>query len=73
MTEQRWIIWSEEHGAWWRPGEMGYTRSIREAGRYKRDHAERIVARANAYLDQRLGLKHFNEMAIPDPVDAERP
>jgi hypothetical protein len=40
------LIWSNQHEAWWRPSERGYTPSIEEAGRYPRSVAERIVARA---------------------------
>lgn len=32
MGEQKWLIWSNEHGAWWRPKSLGYTRIIGEAG-----------------------------------------
>jgi hypothetical protein len=46
------LIWSNQHGTWWRPDERGYTQYIEEAGRYPRDHAERIVARAT--LDGQL-------------------
>lgn len=56
-----WLIWSEEHGAWWAPGEHGYTRSIVEAGRYSEDRAKEIVARAN------YPLGTFHEIALPDP------
>jgi hypothetical protein len=40
------VIWSNEHRAWWRPTESGYTTVIEEAGRYERVAAEAIVARA---------------------------
>jgi hypothetical protein len=29
-----WLVWSNEHGGFWAPDDMGYVRSIREAGRY---------------------------------------
>jgi hypothetical protein len=57
-----WVIWSEEHGAWWGPGERGYMRSLRDAGRYPEAVARKIVAKANRYLrDGRI-----NEVAMPD-------
>lgn len=40
------LIWSNQHGAWWRPNERGYTNSLDEAGRYDRATAQRIVDRA---------------------------
>lgn len=58
-----WVIWSEEHGAWWAPGGRGYILSLRHAGRYSAEHAAAIVARANAHC--RPGV--FYEIAIPDP------
>ena len=30
----KWLIWSEEHGAWWMPNAYGYTRSLADAGHY---------------------------------------
>lgn len=42
------LIWSEEHGAWWNPNGMGYTRSMQRAGRYSKADAERISDNANA-------------------------
>ena len=33
------LIWSNEHGAWWRPNAAGYTMRIEEAGRYSREEA----------------------------------
>jgi hypothetical protein len=41
------LIWSEEHGAWWRAGSRGYTVSMREAGRYTRAEADQICRSAN--------------------------
>jgi hypothetical protein len=62
-----WVIWSEEHGAWWAPGSHGYTTSLRQAGRYSRERAEEIVENANRYL--REGAR--NEVALPDPWPRE--
>jgi hypothetical protein len=63
------IIWSEEHGAWWGPGEHGYTRSLRSAGRYSKEHAEEIVRDANVYL----GIGELHEIAILDPLGGTAP
>ena len=53
------VIWSIEHGQWWRPNEMGYTPSPTEAGVYDRADTDRILARANRVT--------VNECAIPLP------
>lgn len=39
----RYLIWSNQHGRWWRPGRRGYTTAIEVAGRYSRAEAEMIV------------------------------
>lgn len=33
------LVWSHEHGAWWRPNGRGYTTDINRAGRYTREEA----------------------------------
>lgn len=40
------LVWSNEHVAWWRPGRSGYTMDIREAGVYSETEARDIVAQA---------------------------
>lgn len=60
----RYVIWSFEHDAWWRPGAMGYTPDFDKAGRYGGDEAARIVADAN--------IVHVNEEAIPEDEAAVR-
>ena len=67
------LIWSEEHQAWWRANSCGYTTSIRQAGRYPEEEAKRIVFNANGGDLPRT----FCEVAfaVPDEFDAwlERP
>lgn len=41
------LIWSNEHGMWWKPGERGYTTLTHQAGRYSEADVERILAKAN--------------------------
>jgi hypothetical protein len=41
MTDDTYLIWSHEHGAWWGPGGCGYVRSLDRAGRYS--HAEALA------------------------------
>jgi len=62
-AEGVWLVWSEEHGAWWGAGKTGYTRSIVDAGRYSEAEAKGIEDNANRHLRQ-----GFNEVALPDPV-----
>jgi hypothetical protein len=62
------VIWSEEHGAWWGPGRHGYTRSLKAAGRYGEAEAREIVRQANQYIFCRQGAGQFNELAIVDPL-----
>jgi len=38
MSEE-YVVWSNEHSAWWRPQECGYTTMLEAAGRYSRDDA----------------------------------
>lgn len=45
--EPNYLIWSNEHRAWWRRASRGYTTSIIEAGRYSRDEAMNICSGAN--------------------------
>lgn len=48
MTQTtNYLIWSNEHTAWWRPESAGYTVSIDHAGRYSRDEAMKICKGAN--------------------------
>jgi hypothetical protein len=52
MTEQemKWLIWSNEHTAWWRANHLGYCYSRAEAGRYTFEEACDVVKNANYAL-----------------------
>jgi hypothetical protein len=74
------LIWSNEHGMWWRDNESGYTQHIDEAGRYDRADAERIVAKAT--LDGQLSMQRedprngrryeeFSEVIVAAPETLE--
>lgn len=54
------VILSFEHDAWWRPGGMGYTPHLVEAGHYSKAESARIVADANRYS----GSRHPHETAL---------
>lgn len=43
----KYLIWSEEHGAFWRPLRRGYTTSLKAAGRYSQEEADAIAKSAN--------------------------
>jgi hypothetical protein len=62
MTNERaiWLIWSNEHGRWWRPAQAGYTSLIEQAGRYPRSVADMIIR------DSNWG-GNINEMAVLAP------
>jgi hypothetical protein len=48
---KEWLIWSIEHGAWWAPNSLGYTKSRKNAGLYSWDDALAIVRGANTGLN----------------------
>lgn len=54
------LIWSNEHCGWWKPGRSGYTREMKEAGLYSRDEALRICRQA--VLGSSGGV--FNELPV---------
>ena len=59
-TDNLYLIWSEEHGAWWKANKTGYTRFIREAGRYSLEEAIDIVRQGNFCCKPGT----FNELAL---------
>jgi len=65
------VIWSNEHGAYWRPDERGYTRKLSEAGRYPLARAIQICVRANAHLDdEAVPYETIRPISEGDSVDA---
>ena len=60
----RFLVWSNEHRMWWRGNQRGYTEFIDEAGRYPRDEAARIVAKAT--LDGVLTVRRTNPVTGED-------
>lgn len=55
------VIWSNEHRAWWRPNECGYCTMLAGAGRYTREDALAICIRAR-------GGRRFNDNPSEIPV-----
>ena len=45
-AQMKWLVYSREHNAWWRPGRMGYTVHMNEAGRYSQSEADEICRNA---------------------------
>ena len=46
VRADEYLIWSDEHRAWWRPRRSGYTTHISAAGRYSREEALSICRNA---------------------------
>jgi hypothetical protein len=44
--EDPYLVWSNEHRGWWRPGGWGYTPGLKQAGRFSRAQAIDICKRA---------------------------
>lgn len=41
---ENYLIWSHEHGLWWRANRSGYAVAVKDAGRYTRAEAIKICA-----------------------------
>lgn len=60
-----WLIWSQEHRGWWKPGELGYTPDITHAGRYPLDQAVRICRAANIHLSAAGAIPEESLVPVP--------
>ena len=56
IRQDRVLIWSNEHKAYWRDNSQGYAINIASAGLYSRDDAEKIVASASKGDEQLVEL-----------------
>lgn len=56
-TDERYVIWSIEHQAWWRAAWCGYTETLGDAGLYDDEQARKVLQGANRVA--------VNECAIP--------
>ncbi len=61
MNPHKWLVWSNEHKAWWRKARCGYTTISTHAGRYTFEEASSICREANRFAD---GIP--NETMIPE-------
>lgn len=57
------LIWSNEHRAWWAPNRQGYTTDVRAAGRYERSEAISIAGTARGGWERG---KNPDEIALPE-------
>jgi hypothetical protein len=67
MAPVDYVVWSNEHSAWWGPKHSGYYTHLGSAGRYSRDDAIRICRGAR-------GGREFNQNPSEVPIllaDAE--
>lgn len=55
-----WVVWSNEHMAWWRPNERGYSTDLRGAGLYIEADAKRCEGMRSPMHDGRVP-----EIAMP--------
>lgn len=61
----KWLIWSNEHAAWWRPASCGYTHSIEDAGRYTLKEAKAICQ--SGMMRNEFGRSVPKEILTPAP------
>lgn len=50
------LIWSNEHRAWWGPSFLGYEKKLTEAGGYTRNEALKICADALPGAMEQMGV-----------------
>lgn len=62
------LIWSNEHQGWWKPGEWGYTTITHLAGRYSKERADAICARANQPAAHPEGIPNEVALLAPEPL-----
>lgn len=62
-----WIVWSNEHRAFWRPKRCGYTTNIELAGRYTKTEADTICNGANYRSSSDLAKYIPPEICMPAP------
>lgn len=53
LVEETYLVWSNEHRAWWRPNGRGYTIKLEAAGRYTREEAIDIAGGRLGWIKDR--------------------
>ena len=61
MNDDTYLIWSNEHGAWWGPHRNGYVVRVEDAGTYTRSVALNICCSA---MPGRLRGDPINELPV---------
>lgn len=62
------LIWSNEHRAWWRPRAQGYTKRIDHAGRYSREEAIKHSRSRDQHSDEPLPELPIREADVKDVI-----
>lgn len=67
VHDRVWLVWSNQHKAWWNPNSCGYTMEVKEAGRY-------TLAEAIDKCEMRSKRKDLipPEVAVPSPEWIEK-
>lgn len=61
LLDARYLVWSNEHTAWWKPGSWGYARGLRAAGHFSRQEAIDICRNA---LPTAMHIGMISEVAV---------
>jgi predicted phosphohydrolase len=64
LPVERYLVWSNQHRAWWRPNSHGYTDNVKRAGIYSRAEAISISFRGRDGWDSPKGVP--DELAIAE-------
>ena len=62
-----WLVWSNEHRAFWASNRCGYTGAIEKAGRYSRQEAEAICRSACPRANSTIYEGQPPEICMPAP------
>mgnify|MGYP000882785802 CR=1 FL=1 len=62
-----WLVWSNEHEAWWGPNHRGYFTDVASAGRYTLKEANDICVRAGTVNRTRHDPEIPAEVVVPSP------
>lgn len=62
MADEHFLVWSNEHDAWWGPNHRGYSTNVLAAGIYSRADAEEIVANS----DRREEMRPLSAVKRPE-------
>lgn len=69
---QDWLVWSVEHGAWWRGNRNGYASRVTEAGRFSFEQASEICRDANMFFQRHSNWPYETMVRVVDVPAIER-